>query len=122
MLTILLGSLKYTTKGVPVDKNLAEDFALLFKKVDSDGSLDDFFHNPSNFGKGSNDYAACMLMLGKLAKELPSASAQRVKQAQKLCDKAVEDDVEPPAKDRREWALIHLLMAALADCAAHYSR
>ena len=122
MLTILLGEQKLNTKGVPVEKNLAEDFALLFKKVDSDGSLDEFFHNPSNFGKGSNDFAACMLILRKLTNELPSASAQRVKQAERLCSKAVDDDVEPPAKDRREWALIHLLMAALADCAAHYSR
>lgn len=109
-------------KGVAVEKSIAEDFALLYKKVNSDGALDEFFHNPDNFGKGSNDFAAMMLMLGKLAYRLPTAAAQRAKAAQHLCEKAVDQDITPLGKERPEWALIQLLLAALADCAAHGGR
>lgn len=103
-------------------KTIAEDFATLYKKVNADGSLDEFFHNPGSFGKGSNDFAAVMLLLGKLSYRLPTAAAQRAKKAEALCRRAVDADTGPLDEHRPEWALIQLLLAALADCAAHGSR
>jgi hypothetical protein len=100
-----------------VDKNQAQDFASLYGKVNADGNLDPFFQNPEVFGYASNDFAAVMLMLDKLAKGLPTAAARQAKEAQALCQKLVDQDMGPLAADRPEWALIHRLLAALAACA-----
>ncbi len=100
-----------------MDKNLAQDFARLYTKVNADGKLDKFFQDPEAFGYASNDFAALMLMLGQLSKGLPSAAAQRAKSAQALCQKLVEADTPPLAAERPEWALIYELLAGLAACA-----
>lgn len=97
-----------------MDKSLAQDFANLYSRLNTDGSLDGFFHNSEVFGYASNDFAAVMLMLGKLAKGLPTAAAQRAKSAQALCQRLVDDDIGPLDPQRPEWALIYELLAALA--------
>jgi len=122
VLTNLIEAYSGIAKGVVVRKTIAEDFAALYKKINADGALDDFFHHPESFGKGSNDFAAVMLLLGKLSLRLPSAAAQRAKRAEALCRQAVDADIEPLDPHRPEWELIQLLMAALADCAAHGGR
>lgn len=100
-----------------MDKNLAQDFASLYGKVNVDGKLDPFFQNPEVFGYASNDFAAVMLMLNKMARDLPTPAAQRAMEAVALCQKQVDADAAPLAADRPEWALIHKLLAALAACA-----
>ena len=100
-----------------MDKNLAQDFSRLYAKINAEGKLDAFFQSPEAFGYASNDFAAVMLMLGKLAKDLPSAAAQRAKSAQTLCQKLVDRDMGPLDDERPEWALIYELVATLAACA-----
>ncbi|MFH1060734.1 MAG: hypothetical protein V1797_18900 [Pseudomonadota bacterium] len=100
-----------------MDKNLAQDFASLYSKINADGKLDQFFQNPEAFGYSSNDFAAVMLMLKKLAKSLPSPAAARAVEALNFCEKQVDADTGPLAEDRPEWALIYKLLAALTACA-----
>ncbi len=100
-----------------MNKNLAQDFASLYGKINADGKLDPFFQSPEVFGYASNDFAAVMLMLKKMARGLPSPAAGRAVEALNLCQKQVDKDTGPLADDRPEWDLIHKLLAALAACA-----
>jgi len=99
-----------------VDTSLAQDFVALYQKVNADGTLDDFFHRPEVFGISSNDFAAVMLMLEKLAAGLPAAASEQARAAAAVCRQAVETDVEALPDKRPEWALIRGLVAALAAC------
>jgi hypothetical protein len=99
-----------------VDASVADEFVALYQKVNTDGTLDDFFHQPQVFGISSNDFAAVMLMLDKLADGLPDSVAAQVRAASAVCRQAVETDVEALSDRRPEWALIRALVAALAEC------
>jgi hypothetical protein len=109
--------INHLAKGIGVDKNQAQDFASLYSRINADGNLDPFFNNPEAFGYSSNDFAAVMLMLDKLAKRLPTTAARQAKEAQALCQKMVEQDMGPLEADRPEWTLIYWLLASLAACA-----
>jgi hypothetical protein len=96
---------------------LAQEFVALYQKVNADGTLDDFFHQPQMFGVSSNDFAAVMLMLEKLAPSLPAGASDAARAAADVCRRAVDTDVEALSEARPEWALIRALVAALAECA-----
>jgi hypothetical protein len=100
-----------------VDTSVAREFVALYQKVNADGTMDGFFHRPEVFGISSNDFAAVMLMLEKLAAGLPAAAAPQVREAVTVCRRAVDTDVDALSDKRPEWALIRALVAALAACA-----
>jgi len=97
-----------------VEKTLAQSFSDLYQKVNSDGKLDPFFHRPEAFGVASNDFAAVMLLLEKVAPQLPAPAAEQVRAAVSVCRQAVNENVPALTDDRMEWDLILHLLAALS--------
>lgn len=96
-----------------MEKSLALSFSALYKKVNTDGTMDPFFHRPEVFGVGSNDFAAVMLILEKILPGLPASIAAQVEAAASVCRQALEENVTPLSDDRLEWDLILHLVAAL---------
>lgn len=96
-----------------MEKTLAQSFSELYQLVNADGKMDSFFNRPEAFGVASNDFAAAMLMLERLASRLPAQAAEQVKGALAVCRQAVNENVEPLPDDRLEWDLILHLLAAL---------
>lgn len=96
-----------------MEKTLAQSFSDLYQRVNADGKMDSFFNRPEAFGVASNDFAAAMLMLEKLASRLPGPVAEQVNGAIAVCRQAVDENVEPLPDERLEWDLILHLLAAL---------